>query len=338
MKTASGVMDAESGAKPGSAAASYAAPLRAAPAVEIPGWWEYLGPRGAARLAVIVGLFGWLYFDHLLRLLAFWQQPDWSHGFLIPVFCLYAVHRMRGRLLVGENEGSFLGLPLILFSVFVYAFAIYRKIGYPQPLTMLGVVGGLVLLLRGWRTLRLTAFPIAFFALAIPPPVRLYREVTQPLQQFAARVAAVILNSFPGTFEIERAGIKIAYYMNDGTEGVVLVAGACSGMRSLMAFIAMGLAVAYLTRRPMWQRIVLAVSVMPVAVFCNVLRVIITGSFQMYGHPELSTGTPHTVLGLAMFGLGFSIFLGGLWVLEHLFVEDPGGFEGAAGRAEGSGR
>ncbi len=328
-------MDAEAGAKPKSVGASCAPAPRPPRAVEIPGWWEHLEPRGAAKLAVIVGLFFLFYFDHLVRLFAFWQQPDWSHGFLIPVFCLYAVHQRRARLLTEDNEGSFLGLPLIIFSVFVYTFAIYRKIGYPQPLTMLGVIAGLVLLLRGWRALWLTAFPIAFLALAIPPPVRLYRDVTQPLQQFAAWIAALVLNSFPGVFEIERAGIKIAYYMNSGTEGVVLVAGACSGMRSLMAFIAMGLAVAYLTRRPMWQRIVLAASVVPVAVFCNVLRVIITGSFQMYGHPELSAGTPHTVLGLLMFALGFSIFLGVLWVLEHLFVEDAVGPEASSGQPEG---
>ena len=80
---------------------------------------------------------------------------------------------------------------------------------------------------------------------------------------------------------------------------------------------------AYFTPRPTWHRILMAVLVVPVALFCNVLRVIITGGFSMYGHGELASGTPHTVLGLAMFGLGFAIYMGILWVLDHLFVESP---------------
>jgi len=110
--------------------------------------------------------------------------------------------------------------------------------------------------------------------------------------------------------------------MEDSTDGMFAVAGACSGMRSLMAFVALGLAMAYMTRRPLWHRIALAVLVVPVALACNILRVIITGSFQMYGHSELASGTPHTVLGLLMFALGFSVYSLILWGLDHIFVED----------------
>jgi len=110
--------------------------------------------------------------------------------------------------------------------------------------------------------------------------------------------------------------------MEDGTEGMFAVAGACSGMRSLMAFVALGLAMAYMTRRPLWHRVALAALVVPVALMCNILRVIITGGFQMYGHSELASGTPHTLLGLLMFGLGFAMYLAILWGLDHIFVED----------------
>ena len=93
-------------------------------------------------------------------------------------------------------------------------------------------------------------------------------------------------------------------------------------MRSLMAFVALGLAMAYFTPRPFWQRIAMAVVVVPVAFVCNILRVLATGSFQMYGHPDLATGTPHTILGFLVFGLGFSFYMGILWCLDHLIVEE----------------
>ncbi|MCG8408481.1 MAG: exosortase/archaeosortase family protein [Phycisphaerales bacterium] len=285
------------------------------------GWWSYLGPVGVGKLLLIVALFSWFYFDHFVRLFRYWQQPDWSHGFLIPVFSLYLVHTRRSELLAGVHTGSLWGLPVMIFAVLAYAAAIYFQIGYPQPLTILIMIAGLVLLLRGWKTLWLTAFPIAFLFLAIPPPTRLYRQITQPLQQVAAGVSTFILNVFPGVAEVWRKGINIAFYMDDTSEGMFTVAGACSGMRSLMAFVALGLAMAYLTNRPTWHRVALALSVVPVALFCNILRVIITGAFQMYGAGGLSSGSPHTVLGLLMFGLGFMLFMGVLWILDHLFVE-----------------
>jgi exosortase len=308
----------ESSARP--AAVEYAP----APRARDVGWLEYLGTVGIAKIAVLAGVLVWFYLDHIKRMSKVWQQPDWSHGYLVPVFALYLIHQNRKKLLDDRHEGSLAGLALILFSLAVYVVAVYMKIGYPQPLTIVFVIAGLVLLLRGWETLKLTWFPLAFLFLAIPPPERLYREITQPLQQLAALVAKYILTLFPGVREIERAGFNIAYYMENGREGTFAVAGACSGMRSLMAFVAIGLAVAYLTPRPIWHRLMLAACVIPVALFCNIARVIITGSLQMYDRGNLATGTPHTILGLAMFGIGFAIYMGIIWMLDHIFIEDDG--------------
>ncbi len=301
-----------------------------------PSWWACLGPIGVAKILAIAALLTWLYGDHFYRLFRYWQNPDWSHGFLLPLFCIYLVHAKRSELLTGEHSGSLWGLPLMLIAGFGYAVAISRQFSYPQPLSILGMLAGLVLLLRGWRSLWLTAFPIAFLFLAIPPPDRLYRQFTQPLQQLAAMVSSFILRVFPGVREITRQGFSIEYYMEDGTNSMFAAAGACSGMRSLMAFVALGLAMAYMTRRPLWHRIALAVLVVPVALTCNILRVIITGSLQMYGHSELASGTPHTVLGLLMFALGFAMYSLILWGLDHIFVEDTrGDADGQAGDAEG---
>jgi exosortase len=119
--------------------------------------------------------------------------------------------------------------------------------------------------------------------------------------------------------------------IDSGRSGQFTVAGACSGMRSLMAFIALGRAMAYFAPRPAWHRVAMAVLVVPVALFCNVVRVIVTGSLQMGGYPSLSSGTPHTILGLLLFGLGFAIYLGVLWVLDNLFSEERADEEGRAG-------
>lgn len=325
-----GRVGAETGPEAGSVGGGGARARQRAVAVAEPGWWAHLGRAGLAKVLVLVGLMTWLYWGHLYRLYEYWQQPDWSHGFLIPLFCLYLVHTRRRELLAADHTGSAWGAVLMVLSVAMYVLAIRFKIGYPQSLSIVGTIAGLVLLLCGWRTLWLALFPIGFLILAIPPPPYLYRGVTQPLQQGAAVIAKLVLNVFPGA-DIERSGFNIAYFMEGGNEGTFQVAGACSGMRSLMAFVALGLAMAYFAPRPAWHRITIAIVVMPVALFCNVLRVIITGVFQMYGYGNLAAGTPHMILGFLMFGLGFAIYLGILWILDHLFVEAAGESEQGPG-------
>lgn len=280
--------------------------------------------QGVILALLLAGLFIWVYWGQAVRLWYLWQTPDWMHGFLIPIFSVYFVYMKRRELRSGEHRGSLAGLLVMAASLAVYIYFIYAKVGYPQALSMIPFIAGLVLLLRGWQTLRHTWFAIAFLALALPPPDRLYREITQPLQQVAAGVGVAILNLFPGA-SVERAGINIAFFMDDGRSGNFAVAGACSGMRSLMAFVALGLAMAFMTHRPTWHRLAIAMLVVPVALFCNFLRVVITGAAQMYGYADLASGTPHSLLGLAMFGLGMGIYLGLLWVLDNLFEPEPDG-------------
>lgn len=295
---------------------------RRAPKIAAPGWIEWLGPGGIAKVLVLAALVSWMYWDHFKRLYNYWLQPDWSHGFLIPLFALYIVNMKRVPLITGEHRGSWWGAAAMLLAMAGYIGAIYAKIGYPQPLSIILMIAGIVLLMRGWRTLWLTLFPIGILVLAMPPPERMYREITQPLQQGAAAVSTAVLAMFPGA-EVERAGVNISYWVEGRGQGSFAVAGACSGMRSLMAFVALGLMMAYFTPRPMWHRLTMAASVVPVALFCNVLRVIATGSFQMYGYGDLASGTPHAVLGMITFAIGFVIYLGILWVLDHLYVDQP---------------
>lgn len=288
-----------------------------------PSWIAALGASGVIKLGIIVVLVSWIYWDQYMRFLHYWQTPDWSHGFLIVPFCIYLVHMRRSELLTGRHDGSLIGLLLLITSLGGYFAAVMIQIGYPQSLSIMGVVAGLVLLIRGWRSLWITAFPIAFFFLAVPPPDRLYRQFTHPLQQMAAMISTWFLTLFPGVLEIEREGIKIGYWMEGGGAGSFTVAGACSGMRSLMAFVALGLAMSYITPRPTWQRVAMALFVVPVALVCNILRVIITGCLQMYGYTDLAKGTPHTLLGLIMFAFGFVLYMAILWVLDHLVVDEP---------------
>jgi hypothetical protein len=105
-----------------------------------PTWWTALGPVGVVKLLVLGGLLAWLYWEHFYRLYRYWQQPDWSHGFLVPPFCLYMLNTKRRKLLTGQHRGSLVGAALMILSVVVYAKSVQLKITYPQPLSIVSML------------------------------------------------------------------------------------------------------------------------------------------------------------------------------------------------------
>src|SRR4029077_15256214 len=113
--------------------------------------------------------------------------------------------------------------------------------------------------------------PIVFLICGIPWPALVYSYVASPLQTFAAKVAVISLR-FTGV-NAYRQGTKIN--MGGITEPLrtLNVAEACAGMRSLMTFITVAVAVAFLSARPLWQKLVITFSAIPIAIFCNVMRV-----------------------------------------------------------------
>jgi exosortase len=187
-------------------------------------------------------------------------------------------------------------------------------------------------MLCGWRVMKVAWFPIAFLVCAIPWPGLVYSKVASPLQRLAANMAVGIMNILG--VDSSASGTKI--FISSGVFGTaphaLNVAEACAGLRSLMTFISVAIAVAFLSVRPFWQRIIISLSAIPIAIFCNVMRVTGTGLLYRYGGPEWAEGFTHQFVGLVMLVPAFFLILMVCWVLDHLFVEEVDHAGGAAGR------
>ena len=218
---------------------------------------------------------------------------------------------------------TLLGVPILLFSfaAFFY-YAWWARMAYPQAITIIPTMVGLILLLGGWNLLKVVWFPVFFLALAVPLPQRRYFELTTPLRILASKASAAILPWLIPGLHTEAQAVVIDYMVPGRPAGQLNVEEACSGMRLLMAFVTLGIAIAYLGDRPAWQRIVLVAACLPIALFCNIVRVTTTGYLSISGHQDLAQGTAHQLLGLAMLVLALGLFSLLGHVLNHLFVED----------------
>jgi exosortase len=169
--------------------------------------------------------------------------------------------------------------------------------------------------------MRIAWFPILFLVCALPWPPLAYSKVATPLQNLAANCAVVTLN-LTGV-EAQQIGTKICI---GGTPGVPLrtlnVAEACAGMRSLMTFISVGAALAFLSSRPLWQKLIIVFSAIPIAIFCNVIRVSGQGLLDHYVSHELSESFAHQFVGLIMLIPAFFLLLLVGWLLDKIFVEE----------------
>jgi len=300
--------------------------VQAAPASAPEKGWLDLGVHAYVRIAVIGGLIWWIFREEATGIVRQWfTNPSWSHGLLIPLFSLYFLNQHKDEILaIRQPQPSWrVGLPLIVFFLILYPVnLVMLKFMYGNPLIMIALLGSVVLFLGGWRILKYAWLPVAYLFFAVPLPGRLYFQLTNPMRQIASQVAAVVLSMVPN-LEAQATGSFInVVYKGVTMEPGLDVADACSGMRLVMAFVALGVAMAYLHWRPIWQRLILLGSTLPIAILCNIVRVTITGFIYILGNPKYAQGIYHDMLGMLMLPLAFILYGGLAALMENLFVDE----------------
>src|SRR5713101_3907908 len=240
-----------------------------------------------------------------------YDDPDYSHGFLIPFLSGYFVWERRKKLRALSPVPNVWGIGLLGLGLLMLVIGSLGAELYLQRSSLIVVLAGLVLLLRGRESLRVLAFPIAFLFFMIPLPAIVVNTVAFPLQLFAAQTATFCLYNF---------GIPV---LREGN--VILLAGttlevaeACSGIRSLQALLALGTVYGYFSQRVMWKRWMLVLLSIPIAIVANAFRVTGTGVMANYWGVEAAEGFYHTFQGLLIFVIAFVLLLGAGAVLSRI--------------------
>ncbi len=282
--------------------------------------------RGWAWIAVLTVLFMLLHRNFLYRsLLISLDDPDWSHALLVPLIGIYYLFQQRARLVQLNAQVCWWGLPIMLFGMVSYAFWIYPgRNDMFQGYSMIISLFGLVLFILGPRMMMILWFPIFYLGFGVKVSQKLWELVALKLQTTASVSSTFLLNVIGmfldleatvrgNTIDIFHHGMKIDPPMN--------VAEACSGLRMLMAFLALGVAMAFLFPRLWWQRAIMVLMTLPIAVSVNVGRVTTLGILHVYA-PEYAKGDFHIFVGMLMLipAAGLFWLLG--WVLDKMVILD----------------
>lgn len=265
-------------------------------------------------------------------------DPNWSHAICVPVIGVYYIYAHRRDLLKMHIGTAWSALPILLGGLFVFTYGIYPgQNDFLKDLGMIATMFGLAAFLAGWPLMKLLWFPICFLGCALPWPPLVYSQVALPLQELAARVAVSVLqiSNVNAFFN----GTKIFIEGFNGELRTLNVAEACAGLRSLMTFVTIGGAMAFLSNRPLWQKCFITLSAVPIAIFCNVMRVSGQGLLDHYWSREWSQGFAHQFAGMVMLIPAFFLLLLVGWLLDRVFVEVvPSSFEEGPAGAEAAAR
>ena len=286
--------------------------------------WLDLGAITFVKVAILSALLCYLFRDVIVSLMYRWNNDGtWSHGVLIPFFSLYFLHQRKKEIMELEPKSNFLGLGLLIFCIVFYALnVVYINVGTFNPMMIVFSIGAITLFLGGWGLIKHTWLPICYLFFAIPLPDNLYIRITLPMRVFASKISTVIMNLYPN-LEAEAKGVVIDVVFNgEPLVPALNVAEACSGMRLLMTFVALGVAMAYLHERPIWQRLVLLCCTIPIAIICNVIRVTITGFIYILWDPKYAQGIYHDGLGLLMLPIAFGLYGGIAWLMNNILVDE----------------
>lgn len=246
---------------------------------------------------------------------------DWSHAYIVPLVSLYLLWQHREQLANLRTSTFWPGLIPMMTGIVSY---VYFVVGIPnhfgQGLAMILTLFGLVLLMLGPKAMTWCFFPIAYLACGITLPEKVMTMMTWPLQQFAAKASYVVLNVIGVTTDI--AGTQITVYDSSMNAHPLNIAEACSGMRMVIAFIALGVAVALVGTKMWWKRVVLLSLGAPVALLINVARVVVLGVASLYD-PRWAGGQAHMFIGTLLLLPGFVLFMGVLWCMHKAIPETP---------------
>lgn len=248
---------------------------------------------------LLAGCFAFLYRDVIAKLVHDWYTDDnYSHGFLIVPLALYFIWERRGKLKEAAREPSLWGLAVVLGSMAVLLAGILGSELLLTRISILGTIAGAILFLYGWNHLKILLLPICFLILMIPIPAIIFNQIAFPLQLLASRFGEMALLLFQ--IPVLREG-NVIHLANTSLE----VAEACSGIRSLISLLTLGIVFGYFTDSRVWARLALIVGTIPIAIAANGIRVAGTGIAAHFYGPEAAQGFFHSFSGWIIFIAAF---------------------------------
>jgi exosortase A len=253
----------------------------------------------AAACVAIVILFRGTVADLLEK---WYTDASFNHCFLIVPICLYLLWRQRLEIAATEAQPDLRGIALVAIAALAWLLGHATGTLIVQELSLVAGLQAVILTMFGWPLFRKLAFPLAYLYLAVP-----FGQAFQPRLQSITAASAVEM--------LRAVGVPV---FADGNlisipTGSFDVAEECSGLRFLIASIALGTLFARIMYRSWARRAVFLGMSVILPILANGARAFGIILLAYGTNNELATGVDHIVYGWIFFTIiTFMILLIGM--------------------------
>lgn len=292
-------------------------------------------PQASASRTALLGLVGTFialiaFSDPLRQLANRWAtQQEYSHGFLVPVVTIWLLWVRRDALRASIDGAVWTGPIVVLIATIALlmgelsATPIVSQVGFVVALV------GLALSLGGYSLCRAAIVPILFLLFAIPMPGFINSAISLRLQLVSSQLGALFIRLAGIPVYLDGNVIDLGYYQ-------VQVVEACSGLRYIYPLLSLGFLAAYFFKAPLWQRTIVFLSVVPLAIVMNSIRIGLVGVTVNYWGTEAADGVLHIFEGWFIFLICGCILALEIYLLARIFGKpffDVFGLPGATPKA-----
>ncbi|MFO0916146.1 MAG: exosortase/archaeosortase family protein [Pirellulales bacterium] len=256
------------------------------------------------------------YLNSLWRVMEVWDSAEYSHGWLIPIFAVVMLYMRRQDFESVSTRERWIAVGLLTASMIVRVASSRLVLFTVDNLMFIPSLLAIFMFVGGFKCLKWAAGPILFMVFMLPLPDFVVYRVHKPLQTLATKVSTYALQTMG--IDAYRDGNTIQ--LENQPLGVV---DQCSGLRMLTVFMALAVALAMLSDdRPLWERIALFASSIPIALIVNSIRITLTGlAYNANFGTDLIHKVAHDLAGWIMMPMAF----GFLWlvskVLAHVLID-----------------
>ncbi len=256
--------------------------------------------------ALILGaLLVYIFYPTFVWMADRWMARDsyFGHGVLIPFVSVYWIWKKRTQLEQTEKRSEPLGLIALLFACGLQIFSSVFRIYFVSAFAFVFILLSAVYFLYGRKVFKEIWFPIAFLFLMIPLPLLFISDVTLKLKFFVSQIATSLVNAL-GIKAVRQGSYIVTPH------AICLVGDPCSGLRSFLAFLCLGLVFAYSDRLTPVKKAVLIASGLPLAIVSNVIRVfVMTMIGEIYGMEWAENKVIHDGMGILVFVIALVFFV-----------------------------
>lgn len=260
----------------------------------------------------------WAYFPVLAEMARDWTgKVEYSHAYLVPLFSLYLLWHFRASGSTDPVRPAWItGLALVFLGIGLRFAGVLTYFIWFESISLLPLLAGSVLLLGGWPTFRQSWAAIGFLVFMIPLPHRVETMLSQPLQNLATYLSTYVLQT--AGWPAFREGNVIT--INDHHIGIV---AACNGLGMLLLFFAFATAAALLVKRHWFDRVVILLSAIPIALISNVIRIVATSMLYDVAGQKWGDLLFHDLAGWVMMPIALGLLWLELRLLDWILIPVP---------------